>query len=208
MALNYLKTFVVFCLPVFLLLSSLRSQNHEASVLAFQEELNQEYQNPEKSPLDKKARKKFHGHDFFPIDSTYRVRATFERVENAVPFQMETSTDRKPIYELYAVATFIFEGKEWHLNIYQSHRLRLMEKYKTYLFLPFKDLTNGKTTYGGGRYMDLEIPEGDYIWIDFNKAYNPFCAYSYKYSCPIPPKENALDFAVEAGIKLKKKKKK
>ena len=73
--------------------------------------------------------------------------------------------------------------------------------YFDYLFLPFLDLTNGKTTYSGGRYIDLRIPEGDTIIIDFNKAFNPYCAYSHHYSCPVVPSENYLDFEVRAGVK-------
>jgi uncharacterized protein (DUF1684 family) len=69
------------------------------------------------------------------------------------------------------------------------------------LFLPFLDNTNGDTTYGGGRYIDLRIPEGDTIEIDFNKAYNPYCAYNSRYSCPIVPRENYLDTNIEAGVK-------
>ena len=71
-----------------------------------------------------------------------------------------------------------------------------------HLFLPFTDNTNGVETYGGGRYIDLKIPAGNTINIDFNKAYNPYCAYSDKYSCPIPPPENHLDIEIKAGIKL------
>lgn len=185
-----------------------QEENFEASVLEFREELNHEYKDPETSPLDGKALKKFKGHDFFPMDEKYRVKAKFERVENAVPFRMETTTSRKPIYELYAIATFTLDSQEHKLNIYQSHQLRATEKYKAYLFLPFNDLTNGKESYGGGRFIDLRIPEGDQIWIDFNKAYNPFCAYSYKYSCPIPPKENRLNVEVRAGVRMTKGKKK
>ena len=78
--------------------------------------------------------------------------------------------------------------------------------YENSLFVPFTDLTNGKETYGGGRYMDVEIPEGDSIVLDFNKAYNPYCAYSTNYSCPIPPKENDLPISINAGLKIKEKK--
>ena len=114
---------------------------------------------------------------------------------------MKTTTSRLPTYEVFGVATFVLDGKELQLNIYQSHRLRETEEYKDYLFLPFTDLTNGEETYGGGRFIDLEIPKGDYITIDFNKSYNPYCAYNKKYSCPIPPKENDLDVRILAGIK-------
>ena len=80
-------------------------------------------------------------------------------------------------------------------------------EYKDYLFLPFTDLTNGTVTYGGGRYIGLRIPKsGNKIIIDFNQAYNPFCAYSGNYSCPIVPEENNLDVQVKAGVKYDAKK--
>ena len=75
------------------------------------------------------------------------------------------------------------------------------EEYRDYLFLPFTDKTNGSETYTGGRYIDLSIPEGDTLEINFNKAYNPYCAYNPKYSCPIVPGVNALDTEVRAGVK-------
>jgi uncharacterized protein (DUF1684 family) len=79
------------------------------------------------------------------------------------------------------------------------------EEYRDYLFLPFADLTNGEETYGGGRYLDLTIPTGNTILLDFNKAYNPYCAYNPKYSCPLVPKQNRLDIPIIAGVKAFKK---
>ncbi|MCK5678470.1 MAG: DUF1684 domain-containing protein, partial [Flavobacteriaceae bacterium] len=87
------------------------------------------------------------------------------------------------------------------LEIYQNQKLILTTDYEDYLFLPFTDKTNGESTYGGGRYLDLKIPDGDTTVIDFNKAYNPYCAYNHKYSCPIPPKANQLDVEINAGVK-------
>lgn len=176
-------------------------QTYKDSIRVFQIHLNEEYSNPEESPLTKKDLKKFTEHTFFPTDKKYRVKAKFERVNEAVPFLMKTTTNRLPTYEIYGVATFKLDDQELKLNIYQSHSLREMEEYRDYLFLPFTDLTNGEETYSGGRFIDLEIPEEDYIIIDFNKAYNPYCAYNSKYSCPIPPEENDLQVEIKAGIK-------
>ncbi|WP_190808361.1 DUF1684 domain-containing protein [Flagellimonas sp. S3867] len=178
-------------------------QTYQDSVIEFQNELNTFYGDEEKSPLTKKDFKKFKGHYFFDIDENFKVEAKFDRAVDAVPFLMKTSTDRLPTYEIYGVATFKINGKTHKLNIYQNHKLRETEKYKNHLFLPFTDLTNGNETYGGGRFIDLEIPDGDTIVIDFNKAYNPYCAYNKNYSCPIPPKENDLPIRIIAGIKNK-----
>ena len=179
------------------------AQKTEQTVAEFQQELTEHFKNPEESPLKKKA-KKFKGHDFFKIDSSMRIEAKFVRSFNAIPFQMKTTTSRLPTYEKYGVANFQLEGKERSLTIYQSHSLRETEEHKNYLFLPFTDLSNGEESYIGGRFIDLQIPNGDTIVIDFNKAYNPYCAYSSDYSCPIPPKENHLNVAILAGVKKPK----
>jgi uncharacterized protein (DUF1684 family) len=97
--------------------------------------------------------------------------------------------------------TFNLKGNAYRLNVYQNQDLMKKEGFEDYLFLPFLDDTNGEESYGGGRYIDLGIPEGDEVVIDFNKAYNPYCAYNEKYSCPIVPRENYLDLKVEAGVK-------
>ncbi len=201
--LDALKSLVVILTGLLLINDSIQAQSnaYTTSINSYQEELNKEFRDPEESPLPKKDRKKFKELPFFPIDEKYRVVARFERVENATPFRMKTTTDRLPTYELYGKAHFIFEGKKCTLHLYQSHRLREMEEYKNHLFLPFTDMTNGETSYGGGRFLDLEIPDGEEIIIDFNKAYNPYCAYNHIYSCPIPPPENDLPFEVKAGVR-------
>jgi uncharacterized protein (DUF1684 family) len=80
--------------------------------------------------------------------------------------------------------------------------LRKKEEFEKYLFVPFTDLTSGKETYGGGRYLDLEVPDGDSLEVDFNYAYNPYCAYTDGYSCPIPKPESRLSISILAGEKL------
>ena len=117
------------------------------------------------------------------------------------PFEMETTTARRPIYVKYGEAHFSIDDTEYSLEIYQSEKAKQMEEFKEYLFLPFKDLTNGEGSYGGGRFIDLKIPEGETIIIDFNKSYNPYCAYNHKYSCPVPPYANHLNISVPAGVK-------
>ncbi len=187
---------------VFLFLSfQLSAQSdYEDEIIQFQEDLNAEYKNPEESPLTKKEQATFEGHQFFPIDSTYRVVAAFHRIKNPEIIDFATSSGKVKQEETYATAIFLLNGKEHQLTIYQSPVLRETVEYRDYLFLPFTDYTSGVETYGAGRYIDLRIPEGDTIVIDFNKAYNPFCAYSPNYSCPIPPEENDLKTEIKAGI--------
>lgn len=200
-----MKAFLILSLILIGLSQSLHAQDdYKEAILAFQHELNEEYKNPEESPLSDKERKAFKGHDYFPIDEKYHVIAKFEKLPPHSLFQMRTTANSIKDYDVYGVVTFSLNGKEYHLNIYQSHQLRIQEKYKDYLFLPFTDESNGVETYGGGRYMDLRIPSGDTIELDFNKAYNPYCAYATGYVCPIPPKENDLPLAIKAGVMLNK----
>lgn len=172
-----------------------------AGILAFQRELNEEFRNPETSPLPDRYRMDFEGLDFFDPDTTYIVRARFERTPEALPFLMPTTTDRTSKEVLYGIAHFTLNGEKRQLEIYRNQELMQQEEYRDYLFLPFTDKTNGSETYTGGRYIDLSIPEGDSLEINFNKAYNPYCAYNPKYSCPIVPSVNALDTEVRAGVK-------
>ncbi len=191
---------ILVLLSIFFSLTAIQAQTYKDSIIAFQDHLNEEYRDTIKSPLSHEELEKFQGHTFFPVDENFKVTANFQRALNPIPYQMKTTTDRVPVYDIYGIATFTINGKEMKLNIYQSHYLRTKEKYKNRLFLPFTDLTNGIDTYTGGRYIDLKIPAGDTILIDFNKAYNPYCAYNMDYSCPIPPKENDMPIAIRAGI--------
>ena len=171
----------------------------------FQEDMNLKFKKDEDSPLKRGDREAFTSLEFFPVDTSYIITAQFVRTPGEIPFYMPTTTERLPEYVKYGELFFNLKGKDLKLNIYQNIELILQKEYEDYLFLPFTDLTNGVTTYGGGRYMDLRIPEGNVIEIDFNKAYNPYCAYNEKYSCPIPPSENDLYIEIEAGVKDYKK---
>ena len=116
---------------------------------------------------------------------------------------MPTSTDRTPIYRRYGYVDFLIDSISLKLTVYQNIDLlkRDRKKFKNYLFIPFKDKTTRNETYGGGRFLDFEIPENENASLDFNLAYNPYCAYSHRYSCPIPPEENTLQIEIKAGEK-------
>jgi uncharacterized protein (DUF1684 family) len=167
----------------------------------FQTELNNSYADSLKSPLTKEDLNHFKGLDFFPISEKYIVEATFVRTKKEKPFGMKTTTSRTPLYKKYGELRFSIEGKEFKLNVYQNIDLIKKSGYDDYLFLPFSDLTCGKESYIGGRYVDVRIQKGTIWTIDFNKAYNPYCAYNYEYSCPIVPLENDLDIEILAGVK-------
>ncbi len=172
-----------------------------AAVEKFQNELNAEYADAKTSPLLPEDLKTFQTLDFYPANEKFYVVAKFIRTENEQPFEMKTSTDRKPVYVKYGEAHFSIAGQTFQLNIYRNIELSKKEQYKDYLFLPFSDLTCGNESYIGGKYIDMKIPQGDTIVIDFNTSYNPYCAYSHKYSCPKVPLENDLKIAIRAGVK-------
>lgn len=172
-----------------------------AAVEKFQKDLNTEYADAKTSPLSTDDLAKFKALDFYPINEKAFVVAKFIRTENERPFEMKTSTARKPMYVKYGEARFQLEGKELKLNIYRNIELSKKEEYKDHLFLPFSDLTSGKESYIGGKYIDLKIPTENTIVIDFNQSYNPYCAYNHKYSCPKVPLENDLAVEIKAGVK-------
>lgn len=168
----------------------------------FQKELVKEYADKATSPLSKEAAKSFKGIHFFPVNTAYIVKAVFKRTTEEKIFGMPTSGSTTKQYLKYAEVNFTLSGKPYKLNVYQSVSLASQRQYRDYLFIPFRDASSGKETYGGGRYIDLTIPYGDTIIINFNKAYQPYCAYTEGYNCPIPPRENYLPVKVEAGVKF------
>ena len=196
-----MKIQIIVLALLFATVSYAQETKDTKSAKKFQQKLNKEFSSKEESPLKEEDLANFESLDFFPIDSNFIVNAKLTLHKDGEPFPMKTTTDRLPIYKIYATANFEIQGKAFSLEIYQNEKLVLTAEYEDYLFLPFTDKTNGDSSYGGGRYLDLKLPEGDSIIIDFNQAYNPYCAYNDKYSCPIPPKSNNLDIEVLAGVK-------
>ena len=189
-------------LLIFLLFSTMTfAQKDLSSAEKFQTELNKSYADSLKSPLTKEDLKHFQGLDFFSINEKFIVEATFVRTKKEKVFQMKTSTTRTPLYKKYGELHFKIDEKTFKLNVYQNIELSKKPGFKDYLFLPFSDQTNGNETYIGGRYLDMRMPKSKKVIINFNRAYNPYCAYNYKYSCPIVPLENDLDIKIEAGVK-------
>ena len=182
-----------------------QSDKSITEIINYQKELNHQFSDEKESPLTDEDFKTFKELDFFPIDTNYRVVAKLKYFKNSKPFNMKTTTDRISVYRVFATATFKINGEKHVLRIYQSQQLLLTEDFNDYLFLPFTDETNGDTSYGGGRFIDLKMTTKETIVIDFNKAYNPYCAYSDRYSCPIPPKVNHLNTKIPTGVMAYKK---
>ena len=195
-----MKPFITFLVVLMSLTSCAQKKQPILGETEFQRDLNAAYKDASTSPLKDKDLKDFETLAFFKFDTAYVVQASFKRFPDEKPFEMKTTTDRRPMYVKYGELTFELKGKTYKLNIYQNQELMTREGYEDYLFLPFIDETSGLESYGGGRYIDARIPKGDTMEIDFNKAYNPYCAYNDKYSCPIVPRENYLKTRVEAGV--------
>ena len=140
---------------------------------------------------------------FYDIDESYRVTASIERINDVKGFEMNTSSGMKKKYFNYGLLSFKLHDSLLHLFVYQSESLMQQEKYKDYLFVPFGDATSGFESYGGGRYLEFYMAaiKNNQVVLDFNKAYNPYCAYTAGYNCPIPPKENLLNVPIAAGEK-------
>lgn len=144
---------------------------------------------------------------FFPINKNYQVTAYFERIVDTVGFTMNTSAGTIKYFYKYGRLDFMIDGKEFLLYMYQGKDLMQTEQYKDYLFVPFTDATTGNESYGSGRYLefykrDIETNSSGserILQLDFNKAYNPYCAYATGFKCPVPPRENRLSVPVIAG---------
>jgi uncharacterized protein (DUF1684 family) len=193
---------IKYCLA-FLLLISVKSfaQDHKTMITAYRKQYMADFLSDAHSPLKKDDLQFLR---FYDDDSTYSVTATVKLLAKESPFVIPAFSGTGGNYERYALVSFTLKGKPMQLTLYKSLALAQNPLYADYLFLPFTDDTNGQTTYGGGRYIDMrtgDIKE-DKIIVDFNKAYNPYCAFSSGDSCPKPPGENRLAVAVEAGEKV------
>ena len=138
---------------------------------------------------------------FFETDPAMRVKTNFQKIPDSSGISMPTSSGKSKRFFTYGKISFRIGDGEYQLYIYQSEKLMEEEKTRDYLFIPFTDLTSGRESYGGGRYIDLSVGdlETNDFYLDFNKAYNPYCAYASGFNCPIPPRQNYLDVAIKAG---------
>lgn len=192
-------------IPLFtLIFFSANAQSLYQQARDYQDNLDMEFGDEEKSPLTAEDYARFDVLPFFDIDTSYVVIVDIELTPTDSVFEMRTTTSRLAKYRRYGIITFSLQDSIVTLNVYENMRLKQMPKYKDYLFLPFKDLTNGNDTYGGGRYVEPVKMDENKLMIDFNRAYNPYCAYNDRYSCPIVPQENFVNLRIEAGVKAPK----
>lgn len=163
----------------------------------FREKRDRFFKEDPQSPLKERDRKKFSGLIYYTVDLKYAMTGFIEKYPTQPkPLYVTLPTNKEAGRKYVKVGRFKFkwEGKEYALQIYRP--LASDE-----LFLPFKDRTSGVETYEKGRYLYIEPMPGGRVLIDFNRAYNPFCQFNEKYTCPFAPEENRLDIAIRAGEK-------
>jgi len=151
------------------------------------------------SPIHPQDRPRFKGLEYYPPDPGYRFELELHEHPEKQVVRMAYTKGNEQDFLRWAEFRFKLAGREQALQAYKSNPEEEM------LFIPFKDVTSGKETYGAGRYLDLEpdrdrTQEGKWI-LDFNQAYNPWCAYSEAYTCPFVPMENRLEVPIQAGEK-------
>jgi len=149
------------------------------------------------SPIPPEQRSTFRGVNYYPPDIRFKIPASLVRFDKPELFTMATSTGEPQTYLKYGRIEFRIDGSRMQLFVYKSAE----DPFAMSLFVPFRDMTSGSETYGSGRYLDLEEQGGDDYEVDFNNAYNPYCAYNANYTCPIPPRENILPIKILAGEK-------
>ena len=187
-------------LLMFLASSTCFAQSFSDQIASHREKYKADFISNEHSPLKETDLKHL---QFYDADSAYKLNAKVTLLEGEKAFKMPTYAGTTADYIRYAKLNFELNGKPVQLTLYRNIALSANAAYRDYLFLPFTDQTNSKETYGGGRYIDLRttaITDGK-IELDFNKSYNPYCAYSDGYRCPIPPEENDLQLEIKAGEK-------
>ncbi len=146
------------------------------------------------SPIEDKIT--FKGLKYFDINPAFKIVGKIDKVTSGQTINISMSGGEVEEYEAYGNVKFEIQGVKCTLKIFKTPEGNL--------FLPFKDLTSNKETYGAGRYLDFGVDEvnGNQITIDFNRAYHPYCAYNHTFTCPVPPAENFLNVAVKAGERL------
>ena len=164
-------------------------------------EKNLNYSDSLKSPLNPIHLAEFSDLEYFEVNPDFKIEGILELTPDEKPFEMATSTKRLPVYRKYGNLHFKIKGDDFVLGVFQNMEFINDSVRGNSLFVPFQDLTSSKESYGGGRYIDIQIPETEKVIIDFNLAYNPYCAYFDRWSCVIPPPENFLKVKILAGEK-------
>ncbi len=176
-------------------------KNYENRISKTRMEKDQHFKYADPSPLTNDQKEDFESLNYFPVNKQFRVTAEVERLSGNDTFTMAYKNGKDRRYIRYAKLSFNLKGQDCELYAYRNVDPD-QKGGENPLFIPFYDETNGTKTYGGGRYLDIKTEKlSDTLKLDFNKAYNPYCAYNERYACPIPPKENKLAIGIPAGEK-------
>lgn len=175
----------------------IHAQYYSDSIREIREKAENDYK---KGILNEEELQSFSGICYFPVDSSYRITAELIHAPGKkFKMPMTKKRDEPVYYKKWGVVRFVLHDTLCELAVYENFDLKHSKEYKNYLFLPFRDGTSGHNSYGGGRFLDLEKNDSGKIVIDFNLAYHPYCLYSKRYSCPVPPAENTLAIHIFAG---------
>jgi uncharacterized protein (DUF1684 family) len=158
----------------------------------------QAFKSDKDSPLLERDRPVFRGLDYYAVNSNLRFSTKLYRYPSPKQVRLATNTGEIRRGLRYGYFDFRVGDQTCRLQVY---RLEDASGSGASLFIPFRDSTSGQETYAAGRYIDLEENTSGMYDLDFNRAYNPYCAYNNKYSCPIPPAENTLNVPIRAGEK-------
>ena len=192
---NFIKYLIISILFIFIYLNIFNVENKEKyneSIVKERNEKHEYFKNSNESPFFEKKFKKL---NYFDPDISFKVIAKIEYLKKKDTVLLKTSDNNEAIYIKFARAVMKLKNENLNLILYKE------AMNENEIFLLFNDLTNGNETYEGGRYIDFDFKNSKRIEIDFNKAYNPYCVYDIKYSCPIPPKENKIPLRILAGEK-------
>ena len=166
------------------------------ALLRFREKKDRFFREDHDSPIVPSEGRSFAGLKYYDPDPGSRFEAPLHRYPGPDSVIMTTSKGTRQLFNRVGYFDLEIGGEKVRLNAYQS-----AEREDPNLFIPFRDATSGKESYGAARYLDLEVEHDDQYAVDFNYAYDPYCAYSDDYVCPLPPKENWLPVAIRAGEK-------
>lgn len=188
---------IVFLIILFRQITSFQDPSGYIQKIEQERQLkNNQFRSTPQSPLSPEQKKAFQGLEYFPVNQIYRVSAELEMDETRDTLLLTTSEGNDYRTVEIGTLTFTLQDIPQELIAYQY----IEGENKNMLFVPFYDLTTGISTYGGGRYLD--IPFGPNLFIDFNKAYNPYCVYNDTYECPFPPRKNKLKLEILSGEKM------
>ncbi len=172
---------------------------YRETLLSDRQEKDEAFKTGSQSPLTPEKKAAFKGLNYYPPDPALRFRLKLNRYAAPERIRIGTNTGEVRSGLRYGYFEFEVDGKQCRLQAYRLDDSP--PEGGPSLFVPFRDATSGKETYGAGRYLDLPENTTGMYDLDFNRAYNPFCAYSESYSCPVPPEENRLAVAIRAGEK-------